>query len=67
MQERQYLITEAQLNSLLEQAKQSTVDISVDEMIFENQATLDVFFDNPQSEQISSKFSFPQGMPIDEQ
>ena len=67
MQERQYLITEAQLNSLLEQAKQSTVDKSVDEMIFENLATLDVFFDNPQSEQISSKFSFPQGMPIDEQ
>lgn len=66
MQERQYLITEAQLKSLLEQAKQSTMDISADEMIFEYQATLDVFFDNPQSERISSKYSFPQGAPLDE-
>lgn len=67
MHERQYLITETQLVSLVEQVKQSTANVSVDEMLLEDQATLDVFFDDPHSEHVASMFSFPQWSPSDDE
>lgn len=63
MQERQYLITEAQLKALIAQVTMSTLHISIEELIFEDQATLDVFFhDDPEPKELESMYSFPQGM-----